>query len=40
MEIAFDSEVAVPMPSFGHSNHFGLGMFVPVFFQRPTSAPR
>jgi CRISPR-associated protein Csb2 len=30
MEIAFDTEVALPMPAFGHSNHFGLGLFVPV----------
>ncbi len=29
MEIAFDTEVALPMPAFGHSNHFGLGLFVP-----------
>jgi CRISPR-associated protein Csb2 len=30
LEIAFDTEVALPMPAFGHSNHFGLGLFVPV----------
>jgi len=30
MEITFQTDVALPMPSFGHSNHFGLGMFVPV----------
>lgn len=30
MEIAFETEVALPMPAFGHSNHFGLGLFVPV----------
>jgi CRISPR-associated protein Csb2 len=30
MEIRFDSEVALPMPAFGHSNHFGLGLFVPI----------
>jgi hypothetical protein len=30
MEIAFDTEIALPMPAFGHSSHFGLGMFVPV----------
>jgi len=29
MEIAFETEVALPMPAFGHSNHFGLGLFVP-----------
>ncbi len=29
MEIRFDSEVALPIPAFGHSNHFGLGLFVP-----------
>lgn len=29
MEIRFDSEVALPMPAFGQSNHFGLGLFVP-----------
>lgn len=29
MEIRFDNEVALPMPSFGHSSHFGLGVFVP-----------
>jgi len=30
MEIAFDAEVALPLPAFGQSNHFGLGIFVPV----------
>jgi hypothetical protein len=30
MEIRFGSEVALSMPAFGHSNHFGLGLFVPV----------
>jgi CRISPR-associated protein Csb2 len=30
MEIIFDSEVALPMPAFGQSNHFGLGLFVPI----------
>jgi CRISPR-associated protein Csb2 len=29
MEIRFDSDVALPMPAFGQSNHFGLGLFVP-----------
>jgi CRISPR-associated protein Csb2 len=29
MEIAFDTEIALPMPAFGQSNHFGLGLFVP-----------
>ena len=29
MEIRFESEVALSMPAFGHSNHFGLGLFVP-----------
>jgi CRISPR-associated protein Csb2 len=29
MEIRFASEVALPMPAFGHSAHFGLGLFVP-----------
>jgi len=29
MEIRFDSEVALPRPAFGHSSHFGLGLFVP-----------
>lgn len=29
MEITFDNEVALPMPAFGQSNHFGLGVFVP-----------
>jgi len=29
MEIRFDSEVALPMPAFGRSNHFGLGLFMP-----------
>ncbi len=29
MEVRFDREVALPMPSFGQSNHFGLGLFVP-----------
>ena len=27
MELSFESEVALPMPAFGHSNHFGLGLF-------------
>jgi CRISPR-associated protein Csb2 len=30
MEIRFDCDVALPMPAFGHSNHFGLGLFVPI----------
>lgn len=30
MEVAFDTDVVLPMPAFGHSNHFGLGVFVPV----------
>ena len=30
MEIRFETEVALPMPAFGRSNHFGLGLFVPV----------
>lgn len=30
MEISFETEVVLPMPAFGHSNHFGLGQFVPV----------
>jgi CRISPR-associated protein Csb2 len=30
MEIAFEKEVALPVPAFGHSNHFGLGLFLPV----------
>jgi CRISPR-associated protein Csb2 len=29
MEIRFESEVALPMPALGHSNHFGLGLFLP-----------
>jgi len=29
-EIEFAEPVALPMPSFGHSCHFGLGLFVPV----------
>ncbi len=29
LEIRFDNEVALPMPAFGCSNHFGLGLFVP-----------
>ena len=29
LEVSFDSEVALPMPAFGHSNHFGLGLFLP-----------
>lgn len=29
-EIEFDQPVALPMPSLGHSSHFGLGLFVPV----------
>lgn len=28
-EIEFDHPVALPMPSLGHSSHFGLGLFVP-----------
>ncbi|HLI83766.1 MAG TPA: type I-U CRISPR-associated protein Csb2 [Bryobacteraceae bacterium] len=30
MEVSFDTEIAFPMPAVGHSNHFGLGVFVPV----------
>ena len=30
MEIRFEREVALPMPAFGSSSHFGLGLFVPV----------
>jgi CRISPR-associated protein Csb2 len=30
MEIAFETEVALPIPAFGHSSHFGLGVFLPV----------
>jgi CRISPR-associated protein Csb2 len=30
MEIKFNSDVALSMPTFGHSNHFGLGLFTPV----------
>jgi CRISPR-associated protein Csb2 len=29
MQIRFDKEVALPMPAFGKSNHFGLGIFMP-----------
>ena len=32
MEIAFETEVALPMPAFGQSSHFGLGLFLPVGF--------
>lgn len=28
MEIEFDTEVALPMPAFGHSSHFGLGLLL------------
>jgi hypothetical protein len=37
MEIAFKTEVALQMPAFGHSNHCGLGLFVPISLQ--TFAP-
>lgn len=30
LQIIFDEDVALPQPSFGHSAHFGLGLFVPV----------
>ena len=30
MQLTFDEAVALPMPSFGHSAHFGLGLFVPL----------
>jgi hypothetical protein len=29
-EIEFGEPVALPVPAFGHSCHFGLGLFVPV----------
>ena len=29
LEIAFDTETALPMPAWGHSNHFGLGLMIP-----------
>jgi len=29
MEIRFDTDVALLMPAFGQSNHFGLGVFTP-----------
>lgn len=29
MQLIFDEQVALPMPTFGHSAHFGLGLFVP-----------
>jgi hypothetical protein len=29
MEIKFDTDVALLMPAFGQSNHFGLGIFTP-----------
>jgi CRISPR-associated protein Csb2 len=39
MEIAFDTEIALPMPAFGHSNHFGLGLFVPATPQLCSGEP-
>lgn len=30
LRLEFSEAVALPMPSFGHSSHFGLGLFVPV----------
>lgn len=29
LQLTFDELVTLPMPSFGHSSHFGLGLFVP-----------
>jgi CRISPR-associated protein Csb2 len=29
MRLTFDEPTSLPMPSFGHSSHFGLGLFVP-----------
>jgi hypothetical protein len=29
MQMSFDEPVTLPMPSFGHSSHFGLGLFIP-----------
>jgi CRISPR-associated protein Csb2 len=34
-EIEFDQPVALPHPAFGHSSHFGLGLFVPARFDQP-----
>jgi hypothetical protein len=28
-ELHFNAAVSLPMPSFGHSCHFGLGLFAP-----------
>ncbi len=30
MQLTFDEPVTLPMPAFGHSSHFGLGLFVPI----------
>jgi CRISPR-associated protein Csb2 len=29
LEIEFDQPTALPLPAFGHSAHFGLGLFTP-----------
>jgi len=30
MKLTFDEPQSLPLPAFGHSSHFGLGLFVPV----------
>ncbi len=35
--LTFDEPVALPRPSFGHSSHFGLGLFVPADLQHSHS---
>jgi len=44
-EIEFEAPVSLPLPAFGHSCHFGLGLFVPVetpemLLQNPSSCRR
>ena len=33
MRLTFNEPTALPMPSFGHSSHFGLGLFVPDYLE-------
>jgi CRISPR-associated protein Csb2 len=30
MRLTFDESISLPFPAFGHSSHFGLGLFLPV----------
>lgn len=39
LEVAFDVETTLPMPAWGHSNHFGLGLMVPAIGRAPIVLP-